>query len=214
MGFLRETADIESKITKSPSTTAFAVLAATLALSAMLNVVLARRIQNFTNAQRMKSRDQLLNVGATAPSITAKRLGGQKESISYQGVTQATVLYVFTPSCVWCARNLENLKTLADKDGDQYRFIALSLSEEGLAEYVDKNGFKFPVYSDLSKETKAAYKLSGTPQTIVISPEGRVLENWIGAYVGGQKSQVEAFFHVTLPGLREAPKAEEAALAR
>jgi hypothetical protein len=49
------------------------------------------------------------------------------------------------------------------------------------------------------------YKLGSTPQTIVISPEAKVLQDWIGAYVGDQKSQVEAFFHVSLPGLRELP---------
>jgi hypothetical protein len=59
-------------------------------------------------------------------------------------------------------------------------------------------------------ETLKAYKLRSTPQTIVVSPEGKVLQNWVGAYVGGQKSQVEAFFHVSLPGLRELPKAEAA----
>ncbi len=31
-----------------------------------------------------------------------------------------------------------------------------------------------------------------------------------GAYVGNQKSQVEEFFHVNLPGLKELPKAEAA----
>jgi hypothetical protein len=43
----------------------------------------------------------------------------------------------------------------------------------------------------------------------VISTEGKVLQNWDGAYVGNQKSQVETFFHVSLPGLRELPKEEK-----
>ena len=64
--------------------------------------------------------------------------------------------------------------------------------------------------SGLSPETLKTYKLGSTPQTIVISPEGKVLQDWVGAYVGDQKSQVEAFFQVTLPGLRELPKAEAA----
>jgi hypothetical protein len=44
----------------------------------------------------------------------------------------------------------------------------------------------------------------------VISPEGKVLQDWAGAYVGDQKSEVEAFFHVSLPGLKELPKVEPA----
>jgi len=97
---------------------------------------------------------------------------------------------------------MDSFKTLLDKERGQYRFIGLSLSEETLREYVVKNDLNLPVYSGLSPETLKAYKLGSTPQTIVISPEGKVLEDWAGAYVGNQKSQVEAFFHVSLPGIR------------
>jgi len=105
---------------------------------------------------------------------------------------------------------MDNFKRLLDTEGGHYRFIGLSLSEEAVAEYVAKNGMKLPVYSGLSPETLKTYKLGSTPQTIVISPEGKVLQDWVGAYVGDQKSQVEAFFRVSLPGLRELPKAEGA----
>jgi len=139
----------------------------------------------------------------------ARLLGGQQELISYQRTTEPTVLYVFTPPCVWCARNIDSFKTLTNKESVQYRFIGISLSEQGLAEYVAKNDLKLPVYSGLSPETVKTYKLGSTPQTIVISPEGKVLEDWAGAYVGDQKSQVEAFFHVSLPGIRELPEVEK-----
>lgn len=69
-----------------------------------------------------------------------------------------------------------------------------------------KNELKLTVYPGLSPERVKAYKLGSTPQTIVISPEGKVLQDWAGACVGEQKSQVEAFFHVTLPGIAAAPK--------
>jgi hypothetical protein len=180
-----------------------------LVASLALNVVLARKVQSFRQDQAIRASERLLKVGATVPPILAKRLGGQLEMISYQGA-QPTVLYVFTPPCPWCARNLDNFKTIVDKESGQYRFIALALSEEGLAQYVAKNELKLPVYSGLSTEARGTYNLGGTPQTIVVSPEGRVLQDWMGAYVGDQKSQVEAFFHVNLPGLRELPKEEAA----
>ena len=181
-----------------------------LVASVALNVILARRVQSFTHSQSVKASEMLLKVGILVPPITAKRLDGQQEVISYQGTNQPTVLYIFTPPCSWCARNVDNLKTLLDKERGQYHFIGLSLSENTLAEYVAKNDLKLPVYSGLSPETLKAYKLGSTPQTIVVSPDGRVLQNWAGAYVGDQKSQIEAFFHVSLPGLRELPKAEAA----
>jgi len=193
----------------TPGRTSRALLASctvALVVSVALNVVLAHRVRTITHAQSERIAERLLTVGTSVPAIMAKRLDGQEETISYGGVNQSTVLYIFTPPCTWCARNMDNLKTLLDKERGQYRFIGLSLSADALPEYVAKNDLKLPVYSGLSNETKAAYKLSGTPQTIVVSPEGKVLQDWAGAYVGEQKSQVEAFFHVTLPGITAAPK--------
>jgi hypothetical protein len=98
-------------------------------------------------------------------------------------------------------RNLNKVKALADRANSQFRFIGLSLSGEGLLQYVAKNDLKLPVYS-VSTEVPLTYVFTGTPQTIVISRNGRVLQNWIGAYVGDQKVQVETFFHVILPSVR------------
>lgn len=49
------------------------------------------------------------------------------------------------------------------------------------------------------------------PQTIVVSAEGRILQSWMGAYAGEQRKAIEAYFHVSLPGLRELPAKAEAA---
>ena len=48
-----------------------------------------------------------------------------------------------------------------------------------------------------------AYRLSGTPQTIVVSSRGEVMKNWNGAYVGDVKHEVESYFGIILPGLNE-----------
>ena len=185
-------------------------MGAALVMSVTLNVLLAHKVRSLDNTQSAKLADLVVQVGTTVPPVTAKRLDGGSEQISYEGTAQPTVLYVFTPTCVWCARNLNNLKTLLANDSGQYRFIALSLSDEGVPQYVEKNGLKIPVYSVISPETAKTYKLGSTPQTIVISPRGRVLQDWVGAYVGSQKSQVEAFFHTTLPGLLAVPEPSSA----
>ena len=181
-----------------------------LIVSVVLNVALAHKLKTLTHARSVRSAELALQVGATVPPIVAKLLGGQQDSISYQTTNQPTVLYIFTPPCSWCARNIDNLKALLGKGRGKYRFVGLSLSDVGLADYVTKNELKLPIYSSLSPDTLKTYKLGSTPQTIVVSPEGKVLQDWVGAYVGDQKSQVEAFFHVSLPGLRELPKAEAA----
>jgi hypothetical protein len=203
MGFLGQASASQLKTPRLSARTALAAVAVALAVSVTLNVLLAHRVRTLTYVRSASMAEYQLKVGTAVPPIAVKRLGGQQEVISYQEANQSTVLYVFTPPCSWCARNMDNFKTLLGKESGEYRFIALSLSDDTLAEYVAKNDLKLPVYSGLSMDTKAAYKFSATPQTIVVSPDGRVLQNWMGAYVGDQKSQVEAFFHVTLPGIRQ-----------
>ena len=176
-----------------------------LVFSVSLNVLLARRVQSL----RVQSENRLaplLTVGTLVPPITAERIDGKNETLTYSSSPAPTVLYIFTPPCTWCARNMDNFKTLVEKGSGRYRFIGLSLEDQGLAGYVKKYDLTLPVYARLSPQTKETYKLSGTPQTIVISSDGRVLQNWMGAYIGDRKSQIEAFFHVALPGIREPQK--------
>jgi peroxiredoxin len=182
------------------------VMAVVLALvaSVTLNVMLAHRVRSSLDAQSAKFHP--LRIGAAVPSIAAKRLGGKQEVISYQSANQPTVLYIFTPRCSWCARNVDNFKALVNQEGDHFRFIGLSLSDEGLADYVAKNDLKLPIYSGMSAESREAYKFSGTPQTVVISAQGRVLQNWMGAYAADQKSKIEGFFHISLPGISAKPR--------
>ncbi len=191
------------------STARVRILVGMLSASVLINVGLAHRLRRFNHLVSATS-EGLLPPGTDVPSFRAVDLRGQPRTIVYNNESKPTVLYVLTPACSWCARNMDNFKALVDQENSQYRFIAVSLSRHGLAEYVAKNDLNLPVYTDLSAETQKAYKLGGTPQTIVVSPEGRLLQNWGGAYVGDQKAQVEAFFNIKLPGLKELPEAKAA----
>jgi len=171
-----------------------------LVAAVALNVVLARKVHSLARSQTPQLSG--LEVGAIVPPITAKRADGKIETIAYSSSDRPTVLYVFTPSCIWCERNLDNIKQLAKLKDEEYRFVGLSLSDRALSSYLATTGLALPTYTNLSKDAVEAYKLHGTPQTIVVSPQGRVIQNWMGAYIGDKKSQVESFFGVSLPGIR------------
>ncbi len=173
-----------------------------LVASVVLNVMLSLRVRELTAKQDAARADRELQVGTVVPPIAAKRLDGRSETIAYAGSDRPTVLYIFTPQCEWCTRNLDNLRTLVSRKGEGYRFIGISLSKEGLENYVTEHQVPFPVYTDIPKGAGEAYKMGGTPQTVVISPQGKVIQNWVGAYAGEQQSHVEAYFDVTLPGIQ------------
>ena len=195
---------------KSPKTGAtITFLTAMLVVSVALNVGLAYKVRGFTSAQEAqlaKVEAQRLKSGTAVPSLTVRRVDQadvqQPETIGYTGADRPTVLHVLSPTCGWCARNEGSIKQLIAQRGNEYRFIGVSLVEQGATEYAAAHSLGVPIYSGLSEETKKAYKMGGTPQTIVVSAQGIVLANWNGAYLGKQKGAIEEFFKIELPEIK------------
>ena len=77
---------------------------------------------------------------------------------------------------------------------------AVSLFENGTQEFLASHHLDVPVLLP-SAATREAYGMSGTPQTIVLAPDGSVVRNWKGAYFNKTGSEVEGFFRIRLPGL-------------
>ncbi len=128
---------------------------------------------------------------------------GTESVIRYDDVSYATVLYITSPSCGWCRRNEQDIKSLAQQVGSRYRFVGVSLSNRNLADYINNHGAGFPVYSVLSETAVSEYQLGITPQMILVDRSGKVVRTWTGAFVDQNRAEIERFFSVKLP---EAPK--------
>jgi hypothetical protein len=85
--------------------------------------------------------------------------------------------------------------------------VGLSLSSDKLIDYVKENKLEFPIYTDLPILTMREYKLGGTPQTIVVSPQGQVTRIWSGAFAEDLQREVEDYFSMKLPGIIDPEKA-------
>ena len=168
-----------------------------LVLSLCLNVYLGWKIKQ----PNVPGNTAKLSPGTKVDPVTALGHDGKPLTISYNGSDKPTVFYVITPSCIWCRRNQANINKVADTKVNDFRFIGLSLAEPGLKEYVEKHHLEFPIYAGLTKETIQSLGLGSTPQTIVVSPEGKILRVWMGAYDNETRREVEAYFGVQLPGL-------------
>ena len=167
------------------------------AASIALNFFLIVRVHELS---QKTSSHPLLTAGTEMPSIEAQTVNGVPGTIDYASASVPTVLYVFTPQCGWCKRNLPDLHALADQAGNKYRLIGLSLTDRDLKQYIDTQHLDFPVYTHLSSATMSAYQLGGTPATIVISPQGKILNSWVGVYGDGIKEKIESSLQVSLPG--------------
>lgn len=172
-----------------------------LLASLSLNVYLGWKVKQAKPTSSSQQNAVSLSPGLRVAPVTAVSLDGKQQTISYEATEKPTVFYVLSPSCVWCERNKANIEKLAELKGSDFRFVGLSLAEPGLKAYMEGHHLNFPMYTRLSPDSIASLGLGSTPQTIVISPEGRVLKSWTGAYVESVKPDVEAYFGIRLPGV-------------
>lgn len=191
---------------QQPRLIGFLVLAAFLVCSLAINLLLTRRLANAKKiVTAMKSESQL-GEGDKLPPMTAKDLQGQIVKLDYKNTNRPTVVFVISPTCGWCTKNIMNMRALAEKASDRYRFVAFSLNSDKLQDYVKENKLEFPVLTDLPYIPTRDYKLGGTPETFVVSPNGEVMKVWSGAFAEGTQKEVEAYFGVSLPGIMDPEK--------
>jgi hypothetical protein len=177
-----------------------AVVQVLLTVSLAANVFFA--LQYFRSA-RVRARSAAITVkaGTRLPPIEAFSLDGNRVVISCPQSKKGTVLYVFSPECRWCEQNLPNILSLKSQVGDQYEFVAVSLSENGLREYIRNRGFPLTVLVRPTPASVSAYQLRSTPTTYLLSPDHVVVHGWVGAYTGITQHAIERAFGVQLPGL-------------
>lgn len=175
------------------------ILMALLLCSILLNLVLVQKVKSAREYSKLIKSESQLAVGTLVPSFVVRDLIGNTQVINYRSTDVPTILYIFSPSCEWCEHNIANIKALASAGSKACRVIGLSLSSDNLQEYAAKHNLNFPIYTELLFTMGSHYKLGGTPQTIVVSSEGRVLKNWKGAYDTDIKREIEEQFHIHLP---------------
>jgi peroxiredoxin len=171
-----------------------------------INLLLARRVASLKRTIGVIKSESRLALGDTLPPIVAKDPQGRPAVLDYSETQLPTVVFIITPTCGWCTKNVMNMRALVEKAGNRYRFVGLSLSSDKLIDYVKENKLEFPIYTDLPILTMREYKLGGTPQTIVVSPQGQVTRIWSGAFAEDLQREVEDYFSVKLPGIMDHEK--------
>jgi hypothetical protein len=179
-----------------------AALLIALVASTGLNVVQMRTVS------RLRAADAL-TAGVRMTSLPVADLEGRRTELPLTG-DLPTVLYVFSPQCGWCDANHAGIEALARQVGGRYRFVGISLSDRDLDAYLHTRPLSMPVYHSPTAAAVTMYRLESTPQTIVLSPDGRVERVWRGAYAGRQQASIQYYFGVELPSATASAAANRA----
>lgn len=170
-----------------------------LALSLGLNVYLGLKVRSAPPALQSTP---TIAVGAQAPTLYAEDLDGKKVVVDWSAASQSTILYIFSPSCIWCQRNTDNFDAIVRERQHDYRIVGLSTTGSRLRDYVESHHIGYPVYANPDASKCPIYGQASTPATYLISPAGTVQAMWRGAYAGDTKKRIEAMLHVQLPGIK------------
>jgi thioredoxin-related protein len=188
------------------------ILAFLLVCSVAINILLALEVRS-VRAYLVKLEadieyDKGLLIGEKSPNLTAFDENNIQNEIIGDKINLPTILYIFTPDCPFCIKNLANIKTIFANPKDKYRFIAVSLRADNLSNYSTENNIPFQIYHSPPKDVFRSFKMGKTPQTYVFSKDGYVIANWSGFYSGDEKFQVEEFFGIKLPEIKDTPKGD------
>jgi hypothetical protein len=138
-------------------------------------------------------------VGARLDELHFAKIGGGKPDLKLDAHQLPIVVYVLSPTCKWCKLNKPIIDALVPQLQGKYRFIGISITSKDLAAYVTENSPPFPVYNLDPSYPPTRMPLSGTPETLVFSPDGLFLRGWNGAYIAETREQVSSYFGVKLP---------------
>jgi hypothetical protein len=165
-----------------------------LCVSATMNLLQSERLR------AARGREERPAIGTRVPSIDLIASDATSTHIDYPRGGLPTIFYYFSASCSWCERNWESVRTLADGTRGRYRVVALTTNGEDVRR-TRASGLPLPTFWGLSEQQRAAYQFRGTPHTLLVSADGRVVRSWSGAYARDVKTDLERYFQVSLPEL-------------
>lgn len=174
------------------------VLVTVLTASVLLNMLLARKVASLRAQNNQITNSEKLQIGSSLPALTGYSVDGKSMAIGFGDVRVPTVIYVFSPQCGWCAKNIGNFRSLIAQAGGGYRVVGLATNRQDLSDYLRREQLNLPVIAGVDSALVGAYHLGATPTTIVISPEGKVSRVWTGAYQSNTRHEIESFLGVHL----------------
>ena len=137
-----------------------------------------------------------------APNFTLKTLDGKKISLSdFRG--KYVFLNFWATWCFPCRVEMPSMEKLYQEfKSSPFQMVAVSLDRQGekiVRPFVNDKGFNFMILLDENNSTVDTYGVSGIPSTLIISPEGNIIDRLNGA-TDWSKDEVFDYFKGLLNG--------------
>ncbi|RDT55067.1 TlpA family protein disulfide reductase [Escherichia coli] len=127
-------------------------------------------------------KEEKLAQGAPAPALAAFDLHGRDASLdSWKG--KGVYLNFWSASCGGCLAEMDTLQTLSKQYGDNVVVVAVNTDPDSvdIRALLAKHQITYPVLRDQLNITQERYQVIGTPTSVMIDRQGRVLDLHQGA---------------------------------
>jgi peroxiredoxin len=126
---------------------------------------------------------------AAAIGFTLKDLNGKSHSLSdYKG--KVVFLNFWATWCPPCRQEMPSMqKMFKSWDNKKYVMLAVNIGESKskVASFARENGYTFPILLDTNKSLAREYMVRGIPTTYIISKDGMIVNQIVGAREWSQK---------------------------
>ena len=130
--------------------------------------------------------DPKIEVGKEAPDFTLLNTRGEEVSLSdFRG--KYLIVNFWGIWCHWCDLEMPDLQRIHDEN-ENLVVLAVNVMEETdeVVEYVDENGYSFPVVLDSHGQVARTYLINGFPTSYFIDKDG-ILLGGIASYMDYEK---------------------------
>ena len=134
-----------------------------------------------------------------APEFSAEDMDGREVSLSsLKG--KVTLLNLWATWCPPCRAEMPSMEKLYQELKDSnFTILAISTptppreTREKIVDFINENGYTFPVLIDDSREVSNLYGSGSIPTSWIIDAEGKVLARFVGAMEWDSELMLEVF---------------------
>jgi hypothetical protein len=167
-----------------PKSNGVLLLSVLCALLVIMNVGLQLKNNSLRKQVEFKERALQVSVGDVVPALTGLGLHGQSVSFPVHPGSDELVL-VLSRTCAFCDRNWHNWEQLLSRKLP-VQPILVDLSMGAREDYLSAHHVTtMPFIHEVNPNMLAPYKLSLTPQTILVGTDSKVRGVWTGELTSG-----------------------------
>lgn len=115
------------------------------------------------------------------PNLEGRDSSYAPVSLSLRNTSRPTIVFVFSPTCHYCKDNWSNWDSLlAKRANNEWRAVFLNVGTHSSEGFRQTHALGDDLIEDVTKKTIDDYRVFYTPETLVLSRDGKIRRSWTG----------------------------------